>query len=294
MKVSHSLDWLTFTQHIPLSDIDHILPPLFLRFEEAHPLPHFHAAWTVKPCGIVLFMDRPSDPVCTFQMTGADFSIMHGIPSESDEKILAHMARAGVKATRLDYALDIRGVVADPLETLDLFDLGLVQTSFQKTETQNTSDADAGKTAYFGSRKSDRFVRIYDKAKQLKLLEEAWLRVELVERKEYAQKAADDMHQYGVRSAGTSRLKNVLDFPTLDWWSEAFAAEPVPIGEVPRRPSRWQQWMSTQVLDSIRKRAQEAEDNVFLQSWLLDAMHIVKSEYNLRIMQGNEGTFGDG
>jgi len=140
-------------------------------------------------------------------------------------------------------------------------------------------DDTGGQTFYFGSPRSERRIRVYDKAREMKILNEAWTRVELQTRKPRASVLVAAMSEYGIPDAGDTALNAFVDFRCIPAFAQAMTTETIPIDAIPRKTPAWQYWMEQQVLKSIEQHAHEPQDNEFLQQWLMEAHQIVKRGY---------------
>lgn len=88
------------------------------------------------------------------------------------------------KIIRIDLALDLFGGEYSPDQALDNFNAGLFNTRGKQPKCQQVgtdwlSHDNSGKTLYLGTRKSQYFVRIYEKGKQLGNKNGKWPRFEL-------------------------------------------------------------------------------------------------------------------
>ena len=149
------------------------------------------------------------------------------------------------KFTRIDLAIDDHGedlLAYDRIHQAAI--AGYFTSRWSRWDEVNsrscTSNDFLGRTMYFGSQKSDIFVRIYDKRlerlandKQLKHDEGPWTRLEVVYKKQRAQMLAEHLvYQADVGIALKQTLNNYIRFitppkkqdtnksrwQTVDWW----------------------------------------------------------------------------
>lgn len=192
------------------------------------------------------------------------------------------------KFTRIDLAIDTDTVHIDVIERActDIVDGGHEQlvTRCREVEVQKGLRGSKGKTVYVGSRKSDRFVRFYDKAVEQGLEGVQWTRCEI---------------QHGGAKADIAALaiiagdldpvtlfNSVVDFrdpdsdinPSrrvrCDWWAAwlgvltekaCFA-----IVQLDKAVKQVAEWVITQVAPSLALLAIADPDNI--KSWLLQAI----------------------
>ena len=105
----------------------------------------------------------------------------------------------GINITRWDIACDEKSGVLNMKEMIKLLMAGQLRSHCQRRHLHIEFDGNdtAGSTLYIGSKKSDYFIRIYDKAKkeydkkkEPELYNTPWIRVELVLKKQYAVNAS--------------------------------------------------------------------------------------------------------
>lgn len=114
------------------------------------------------------------------------------------------------KITRLDIAVDLYDWGVDIEAIRKQFEAGEVDTKaglgglYKGIAIDRT--AQVGQTLYIGSSKSNRQMRIYDKAAEQGVPGD-WVRVELVARKELAHNIALDMSREGVPNAGRAAIR---------------------------------------------------------------------------------------
>lgn len=161
------------------------------------------------------------------------------------DALLHDTVAAGNRVTRLDLAIDI--MAGDPLDVWVAAGRGEVLTTLRK-RTMVTSDT--GITVYLGSRSSDRFVRVYDKAGQLGL-PGPWVRVELELKGDAANGIARFLAQEGVTPI-MATVRAVVDCPTLPWWTDAFRGHDAVWGapKIEARPDR-SAWIAKQVVPAL-------------------------------------------
>lgn len=269
MKVDKKIDWLSVTQNYDSMDsLAPILPVWLDLAEPSQPPARFTQAWKLDPVG--LLAHSAANTMCNMLLlTGSDLATLRDKSNVSDDDILQHFCKVSTYVTRLDYAVDVMETDASPLDILELWKSKQLLTTFRTVRNYETLTGLGGQTVYFGSKSSAQQIRIYDKAAEQKLLHEAWVRVELQARKKKATPLAQDMVNYGIHSAGDTRLRELLGFGKVpDWWRLSVDAPNVPLTPTPRPDSQWQKWLSGQVLDSIRKHAVSPDDRAFLRHWI--------------------------
>lgn len=122
--------------------------------------------------------------------------------------------------TRIDLAMDIMDESINFKTMLDYLTNNYVVTRFKQykyiveKEIQDDGQKTTGESIYFGSRTSDLYIRIYDKAKEREEFDANWIRIEIVFKRERANALAYYIAD-GKRCAGdlfSSVLNNYLRF----------------------------------------------------------------------------------
>lgn len=111
--------------------------------------------------------------------------------SQPATALLAWMMQQGAKITRLDLAIDVFDVAIDPSELAKVARVTNAPGSAKKWRIWRGEDQ--GCTAYIGSRKSEKFLRIYDKAAETGDHSRHWTRFELELKGDAARAAAAQM-----------------------------------------------------------------------------------------------------
>jgi phage replication initiation protein len=147
----------------------------------------------------------------------------------------------GVNITRWDIACDEKSGVLNMKEMTGLLMNGQLRSHCKRRHIHIEFDGNdtAGSTLYIGSKKSDCFIRIYDKAKEAydkkkepELYNTPWIRVELVLKKQYASNAslASETHDKffelvaqminGHMSFINLDDSNISRCSVVSWWTE--------------------------------------------------------------------------
>lgn len=149
----------------------------------------------------------------------------------SPEALIVDLSNEGAKFTRIDFAAD------DLKGTLDLEIIGKAVKARQyvarSKKWTHIENSEGGQTYGFGSRSSDSYIRIYDKAAEQNVPGH-WIRVEIELKRERAQAAVDYVLSNCGNWAGqaASWILGMLDFKlpskdsnksrwdTAKWWLE--------------------------------------------------------------------------
>jgi DNA relaxase NicK len=157
------------------------------------------------------------------------------------------------KFTRLDLAIDIRGV---EINILDLFECEHQGSINNDPELyMKGRKARGGATIYLGSRWSEKFLRIYDKAKERKLTDQFWTRVELELKGNTATKIAKRMRtmSYDEIALMTHQIVKGMYDPESEVFQKAFAVKPIKIGSTKNEKHNTREWLMTTIAKTFAK-----------------------------------------
>lgn len=165
----------------------------------------------------------------------------------------AQMLRAAF--TRIDLAIDV-WKDAPPVQFYRALLDGQITTPATK---RAFITSDTGETVYLGSRTSERFLRVYDKAAQLGI-PGAWTRIELELKGRHAQHAAEVLLYRGLEAV-PSFIRAFADCTTPKWFSDAVRASKVDIG-IPqaRKETDTRKWLLEVVAGALAREAWEEWD----------------------------------
>ena len=136
------------------------------------------------------------------------------------ENLINMLTHEDLSFTRIDLALDIKDGSIEFKQLLEYLNKNYIVTRFKKykyvveKEISDDGQQTLGETIYFGSRSSNIFVRIYDKAKQMKQNEDSWIRIEIVYKNNHANALALYIAQ-GEKNLGelfSQTLNNYIRF----------------------------------------------------------------------------------
>ena len=142
--------------------------------------------------------------------------------------------RLGASATRLDVCVNVHGGALTPLDVRNQFQSKQVKTRAKSGHYIESLGQDIGGSVYIGSRKTDRFMRIYDKAAELRLPDgsESWLRFELVLRRDYAKMLMFEMATTDNLAALVKSAVADYAFFAGDEFAQAMADRAAPLPKV--------------------------------------------------------------
>lgn len=174
----------------------------------------------------------------------------------TDEKLIQAVSNYAHNLTRIDYAFDLYNVdfnVRDELKRVA--DGGLFHT---RSKVSLFDSYDEGATVYVGSKKSDSFVRIYDKGSEQGSPEMNWMRIEIQLRRRQAKQFLHDAIAGELSKVARGYLIRKFGIADADWWAEFIKSDeviqPSPLG---RPQSAYMNWLWTTVLPSVVKKSRD-------------------------------------
>ena len=181
---------------------------------------------------------------------------------ELDQKTLIQtVLHAGASITRLDVAKDLQGVAI----SLDAIYEALEQRQYIGTARKfaQIHSIGGGNTIYVGSRQSEKFMRIYDKAAELQAPGTLWYRLELETKGMVARSLATELvtgDNWTSRFDGIAR--HMVDVAKGRDWQEFFVPGDVPTG-IPKleKQTDREAWIEAQVMPAVVKHFIEHRDS---------------------------------
>lgn len=193
----------------------------------------------------------------------------------SQRGLVEAVLRTGANITRLDLAKDATGVPIDLQAIYNAIETGN-NVGTARTFSQFKSIG-GGFTIYVGSRQSEKFIRIYDKAIETANNGLEWKRYEIETKGMVARALANLLVQNDVwAGAFDAMVLGMFDLPASDDYRAFFSGDTVRIG-IPKleRKSDTERWIETQVIPAIGKYYGENPNSVSVQR-LLEALLFIK------------------
>lgn len=120
---------------------------------------------------------------------------------------------------------------------------------------------DNGQTVYIGSRSSNQFLRVYNKASEQGMNGMEWTRIELESKSDAAIAAKGVILAHNIPFATQSLIRGFCDCDLPDW-KRAFIAEPVYVTS-PHRATQTREWLLGVVATAMRRLIEAGDDTLF-------------------------------
>lgn len=161
--------------------------------------------------------------------------------------LVAYLQAAEFSFTRLDMAIDVKGFNLRPKRATMERKYGRCKTRAKK-DPLNAYASDVGYTQYIGTKSSQIFLKLYDKAAEMGV-DEDWTRVELTVKSKRAAYAAREI----VRGTDfRSLVVAYADFPAWRQWKQVMAATPVKL-PAQRTQTNTERWLLDQCAPSLAR-----------------------------------------
>lgn len=244
---------------------------LFIPHEMTHGAMGYRYGMKMKPAGTFYWAGTSRDMGSVLSLQGDDLTTARDKLKTDDDTLLQRLLFKAEAVTRLDFCTNINA--GSPADCNLHWDAGQIKTRAKKGLGYVAKGEAKGDTCRVGSDKSNKFVRIYDKAAELKLLHEVLTRIELQTRHSQADRLAKVMAEHGVKATGKSVIKSFVDFPLLDWYQAAVhTSDTVNASLKPREKGNTARWLRDYVGPAIRKSYERGEYTAEIRDWLYE-MH---------------------
>jgi len=250
-----TLDWLAFTFKEDTHEASEWIQ-LFASDTSAvdcAPTNGYRAAYsTVKGIRVMWNVDRPEMGTHVIIPGSAIQSIVEH-QNVHQKALLKSVCDARASITRLDLAYDLQG---------EIVSLDEIYKALERKENKGTArtfsqihSVNGGNTVYVGSRQSEKFIRIYDKAAQLGAKNEAWFRYELETKGMVARSLASYLIQGNDWGDGfVSIASGMVSLPSCGDYQKFFDGEMPEIG-IPKmeKETDREKWIREQVAPAVIK-----------------------------------------
>jgi len=171
----------------------------------------------------------------------------------SRDEILRFHTTLNGRASRIDYAIDLRDAGIDLNQLWYELENGRAVTKSAHTRTQSGNGK--GDTVYVGSRKTrKKMLRVYDKAKEQQDFVSDFIRAELETRGDAARNSLRHYQDNDYSAAIlVSMVRGFCDFPRVESWNSCFVEQPskIPVGD--KSIGNTEKWLLNQVAHAFAR-----------------------------------------
>lgn len=270
MKTTTSIDWLSYTVKKP--QINSPVIPSYLR-SDGHEVAGnlgYTEGWEMD--NGVRTLTNPDRPEMGHHVILSGKALQKLAAAGVDLfDLVRDVLALGAKIKRLDLALDIHDS-GEQVETfVNAYRDGKVKTNARSFHEIRGLSPEDGHTAYFGSRTSERMVRVYDKAAETGLLPFSWLRVEAEIKGQKAHGIASHLVELPPQQrtrAIHGIIQDIVDFPTVTAWTSALDAIEIDLAPAGRKDTDTKKWLLDACAQALAKYI-EREDADFMQTFIM-------------------------
>jgi len=272
------LDYLSYT--IRPGKYPEKMLPLHDAFDLQVPIEPFHGrynkAYRLVCGGVFTYNDQREDIYPLVVLSGEPLGEIRAMGFDDDSLVndvwIKTTGGLSGNITRADFCLDTDDKKSQVIDFKRAWDNGKIKTRCRTADyidrTERPSQGVKKKPAetfYLGSKESDRMLRVYDKASELKLLNQILNRVELQTRNDCARALVKDSCLHGADVAGKAHIRKFcqVDIP---WFNRLLRGENIAVSKIPRKEPKFRRWLNGQVKSAIMNNMDEHRE--FIQHWL--------------------------
>lgn len=274
-------DWITFTFQYSEKILNGLPQHDAFLFDDQKParaLPRYERGWRLAGGGLYCVPSAANARNGRIiQFTGKECEQYRNF-GLSDRELIVLLMTQKFKPTRIDCAWDTDNPLAKVQDMEDAWDNGKMKTKIRtmfKTTTKGRKGEPAN-TIYFGHKTSDQRLVVYDKAKQLKLLDKAWTRVEARFYEGAAWRIGRDMALINndPSEVAAAKVRQMMR-SGVAWFEELMAGGDVDLTALEYDKNVWK-WLNTQVAPAIDNFTNESEaEKAKMIRWLYHRLNIL-------------------
>lgn len=286
------LDFITFS--LPYNERFHVGLPkhdafIFNEKNPVRPLPRYKQAWRLSCGGIYCVPDAEhASQKRIIQMTGRDCQKAREMGLDDD--LLLHLAQnEHATMTRIDCAFDTQEKTAKVQDFITAYESGKMKTKVRTMEVTKKigRKGEPANSAYLGTRQSDAQLVVYDKAKQLKLLQTVWIRVEYRAYKNSAWRLAKDALEHGIDLVARQRIRT-MQRSKIKWLNSMIDGEDIDLTMREQQENFWW-WAENQVRGGFDNRsASYPHERDQLREYLQERLAVIDRHENMAELDMDE------
>jgi DNA relaxase NicK len=189
------------------------------------------------------------------QISGSALSEMRSYWNLTDDQILTILTAKNARVSRIDLAINLHEGTVTPQGMYKAYENGDVKAPIREYDlTLGTRDNIKGETFYLGSRTSERYVRVYDKAAEMKIVDgDAWVRFEMEMKGMKARAAVHAIAEHGVVAVINGQFQSFIKWNNREY-NRAITGDSAEIKEQGRKETNAEKWLMNQVAKALAKQ----------------------------------------
>jgi len=253
MGFSSVVDWLTLSWRND-KDLSEILPDndQFKIEQELSGNKIYNSVYKLV-CGGILGVSNSIEQGIRLDLSGQPLAALRASGFGMMDQIrLAVNAR---RVTRIDYALDIKDEHKRycPEAVLVAYKRGKIKTRMTPNRMILNLKSNGGRSVYWGGETSDNQIRIYDKAREMNLLYQAWCRVEMQTRGRSADALVYDMSVEGINRAAKAKLRKIFKSNDDFWLADIVKDNDIKLTKIARKQTSFESWIEKTIGPAFEK-----------------------------------------
>lgn len=188
-------------------------------------------------------------------LSGSALSELRKATGNTDHDLLRNFANLRGRTSRIDLCINIYDGELTPDSFMKAIRKKVLKTSARKANiTSGIQDGIDGETLYIGARSSERYVRIYDKAAEQKVVDRgAWIRLEMECKDMKARAVAHACLEHPIDNVINTSFDDYMQWNNREYLS-AIAGPGAAIEEVGRQDTNRRKWLMDVVTKSLARQ----------------------------------------
>lgn len=255
MEKAVIIDWLSFTGHRTDNRAGYITQPWESGLDAKPDVGRFGYKRAVRfSSGAVIMFDGATETMgAHYVYSGQALANLDEVFQDGGQHVLAWHLGKGHKCTRIDLAIDIWDTPSFLPEIRGKAERNEFSGTARSATIVSSSDG-AGLTVYVGSRSSERFVRIYNKAAQTGT-DRPWVRIECEVKGDSARAVGGAILHAGnggLSLVAQSVIGRVVHFDDSTW-EAVFSGDAIEIGTPKIEERQTEKWILGSVAKAVAK-----------------------------------------
>lgn len=278
MRSTAHLDWLSVTYPVPTSPHDTLPNDVSQSpFKRKGTGSNGYRDMLTNEHGVTVLLNGSESQGVHCVLSGQALENLR-IDGQTDRSLCQHIVARGGRASRLDAAINLHGGQMTVGDVAEAYSQGLIKTPARSGLRREGINI-ANSAFDLGNRSSERFLRVYDKNAEQKIVDQdAWLRLELECKKLRARALVNVIAtEENTRAVINSAIQEFIDMPGDNELNEALADQGVEIPTRPRKMTDRRRWLLEQVAPAFASEiAENPGDEVEQAFWT--AVHVRLAE----------------
>lgn len=253
MKITKHCDWygVTFPAGTRKEDVLQVANWAYLGKGQHG----YRSAYEDRSTGARFESDGSAEMGSHLTLSGSALSELRKTTGASDAEIIRNMADLRGRASRIDLCINIHAGELTPQSFLKAYKKGSLKTSARELNiTNGVKDGIEGETLYMGARSSERYVRIYDKAAEQRVVDQgAWIRLEMECKAMKARAVAHACLEQPIDGVINASFDDYLQWDNAEYRA-AISGPGAAIDEVGRQETNRRKWLMDVVTKSLARQ----------------------------------------